>query len=300
VQQVTRSFDAPGVDVDRALRGYALTSNDPTVRRGPRRFVRACLTPVGPGTIHIEHDGAGRVDVTAYGAGAEWLCEAAPGLCGALDDPSSYTPVHPWFREAHRRHPTIRLSKSGLIWQELLMQVIGQRITTDEAAEQWARLVRALGEPAPGPSGLTLPPTPERLGDTAYFELHRFDIERKRAAALLNAARFARQLEAAGDMSPTDAIARICAVPGLGIWSATCVVSLCHGDPDVIVLGDFGIPSMVAWTLAQERRADDARMEELLHRERPHRARAIKLVFAAGSAAPRRAPRPTPTHIGRL
>jgi 3-methyladenine DNA glycosylase/8-oxoguanine DNA glycosylase len=300
VLEASRSFDASGVDIDRALWNYALWPTDPTTRRRPRHFERACLTPSGPGTLHISHDGAGRVDVRAYGDGAEWLCDSAPGLCGADDDPSSYTPSQPWFRDMHRRHPGLRLTRSGLVWQELLVQVLGQRITTDEAAEQWTRLVRAVGEPAPGPSGLRLPPTPQRLSAMGYYEFHRFDIERKRALALQNAARFARQLEAAALMDPQDAIARICAVPGLGPWSATSVVGLCHGDPDVIVLGDFGVPSIVSWTLANERRGDDARMLELLESERPHRARALKLVFAGGSAPPRRAPRPTPSRIGRL
>ena len=46
------------------------------------------------------------------------------------------------------------------------------------------------------------------------------------------------------------------------------------GDPDTVVVGDYGLPALVAWNLAGERTADDARMLELLEPERPHRARA--------------------------
>ena len=60
-------------------------------------------------------------------------------------------------------------------------------------------------------------------------------------------------------------------VPGIGPWTATCLAAQTWGDADTVVLGDDGIPSMVAWLLAGERRADDARMLELLEPFRPHR-----------------------------
>jgi hypothetical protein len=54
---------------------------------------------------------------------------------------------------------------------------------------------------------------------------------------------------------------------------------------------------MVAWNLAGERTADDARMLELLEPERPHRARAMQLILAAGTAPPRRGPRLHPAAV---
>ena len=43
---------------------------------------------------------------------------------------------------------------------------------------------------------------------------------------------------------------------------------------------------MVSWLLAGERRADDARMLELLEPYRPHRYRVVRLAFAAGTRPP--------------
>ena len=42
-------------------------------------------------------------------------------------------------------------------------------------------LVRAWGEPAPGPGGLMLPPEPAALAARAYFEFHPFGVEMRRA-----------------------------------------------------------------------------------------------------------------------
>ena len=48
---------------------------------------------------------------------------------------------------------------------------------------------------------------------------------------------------------------------------------------------------MIAWNLAGERTADDARMLELLADEAPHRARAVQLVLRYGETPPRHGPR---------
>ena len=63
------------------------------------------------------------------------------------------------------------------------------------------------------------------------------------------------------------------------------------GDADALILGDDGIPSLVGWLLARERRVDDARMTELLEPHRPHRYRVVRLAFLSGQRPPRRHPR---------
>jgi 3-methyladenine DNA glycosylase/8-oxoguanine DNA glycosylase len=296
----TRHLRADGVDIGRSLWQYSLWPTDPTSSRQSGRFVRACLTPEGPGTLAISHNQSGDIEVDGFGPGRDWLIESAPGLLGLLDDPSEFRPVHPLIRRIWHEHPGVRLPKSGLIWQELLMQIVGQRISTAEAAQQWTRLVRLLGEPAPGPFGLTLPPTPSALVGTAYWELHRLDIERKRADALTAAARAATALEAAAGMAAGDAIDRICAVRGLGPWSATFTVTLSHGDPDVVVVGDYGMPCLVTWNLSGRSLRDDSVMLELLEPERPQRGRVVQLLFAGASMPPRRAPRQRFSRISRL
>ncbi|CAN5184752.1 hypothetical protein BH24ACT10_BH24ACT10_11650 [soil metagenome] len=69
--------------------------------------------------------------------------------------------------------------------------------------------------------------------------------------------------------------------------------------PDTVIVGDDGIPSRVAWLLAGERRADDARMLELLEPYRPHRYRVVRLAFLHRGQPPRRAPYAGPHDVGR-
>ncbi len=47
------------------------------------------------------------------------------------------------------------------------------------------------------------------------------------------------------------------------------VARVVHGHADTVVVGDYNLASLVAWPLAGERTADDARMLELLEPERP-------------------------------
>lgn len=173
--------------------------------------------------------------------------------------------------------------------------MLQQRVTRGEAAEQWDRLVRALGTPAPGTDGLVLPPAPEAVGRLTYDRLHPLGIERQRADNLIAAARCAYGLHRTRDLNPDTALASLAQVRGVGPWTLACLATVTYGRADTVITGDSGIPSMVSWLLAGERRADDARMTELLEPFRPHRYRVVRLAFASGSRPPRRAPR-APVH----
>ena len=69
------------------------------------------------------------------------------------------------------------------------------------------------------------------------------------------------------------------------------------GDPDAVSVGDFHLPNLVAFALAGEPRADDARMLELLEPWRGERARVVRLLELSGIRAPRYGPRLSPRRI---
>ena len=244
----------------------------------------------------------GVVEAEAWGPGAEWLLDALPRWCGLHDAPDAFDPT-PSARltELWRRSGEWRLAASGVVWQELAMTVLGQRVTTVEAMQSWAKLCRRWGEPAPGPCELLLPPTPAVMGRLAYAELHRFGVERHRAQILIDAARRADRLEEAAAMPIDDALRRLSALPGLGPWTATVTSSITHAHPDVVVLGDYGIPTMVSYALTgRADRVGDDRMLELLEPFTGHRHRVVRLLYNAGITAPRRAPRARNPRIAEL
>jgi 3-methyladenine DNA glycosylase/8-oxoguanine DNA glycosylase len=69
------------------------------------------------------------------------------------------------------------------------------------------------------------------------------------------------------------------------------------GDSDAISIGDYHVPSLVAWALAGERKADDARMLELLEPYRGQRGRVQRLLEVSGIFPERRGPRMAPRDI---
>jgi 3-methyladenine DNA glycosylase/8-oxoguanine DNA glycosylase len=93
------------------------------------------------------------------------------------------------------------------------------------------------------------------------------------------------------DRLPAEAMAGLQSVPGIGRWTAAEVVQRSHGDPDAVSIGDYNLPGVVAYALAGERTADDARMLELLEPYRGQRHRVCLLLTRAGPRAPRHGPR---------
>lgn len=285
------------------LAPFGIHRIDPTHRSGRGLFARAVLTPAGPGTLELRWSGDGGVTAEGWGDGADWLLEAAPRWLGRDDDARSFDPtpnrkmVAMW-----RDHGPVRLGSSGVVWQELLFAIIGQRVTTVDAARNWRAMVRAWGEPAPGPHGLVLPPTPEAIASRSYTEFHRFDIERSRAMTMVAAARLAHRLEEAATMPIDAALARLMHVNGIGPWTATSTLAATAGHPDVVIERDYGLPTYVCWAFTGDarRQTDDERMFELLEPYRPHRWRVVRLLFTAGVSPPRRAPRARNPRISRL
>ena len=70
-------------------------------------------------------------------------------------------------------------------------------------------------------------------------------------------------------------------------------IAICNSQfARAVPVGDFHLPSTVAYALAGEERADDARMLDLLEEFRPHRGRVVQLLNAAHVVAPKYGPRP--------
>jgi 3-methyladenine DNA glycosylase/8-oxoguanine DNA glycosylase len=226
---------------------------------------------------------------------------------GLQDDPSGFDPTpNPRLAAWWRQRPGLRLAGSGVVWQELLFVMLGQRVTTVEAMRSWGRIVSAWGEPAPGPCELQLPPSPGVVAGRTYVDLHRFNVERRRADAILLAARRAARLEEAATMDAVAAYRRLSALPGLGPWTATSVITMSHGDPDTIVLRDYGLPTVVnhAFTGDARRVPPDEGGDELMCRHLApwagHRQRVVRLIVSAGRGPRRRAPRAFNPDIRRL
>lgn len=279
------------VELRATLAPLARGPHDPCLERGPHEVWRATHTPDGPGTEHLRTV-AGGIEVEAFGPGATWLLEQAPALVGVHDNGHEFTPTDAFVAELHRRARGVRLATAGNPVELLVPTILEQKVTSNEAHRAYVRLVRAHGHGAPGPNdGLRLPPTVAELEALPSFAWHTIGVERRRAETVREVCRRAGAIERVAAKGSVAFQRGVTSLPGIGPWTATSVAGLAFGDADAAVVGDFHLPSIVAWNLVGERRADDARMLELLEPFRPHRARAVALIVRAGSHPPRRAPK---------
>lgn len=276
--------------------GQTMTERQGTGAPGP--VWRATRTPEGPASVRIQADGT-VVVATAWGDGAAWALERVPAWVGADDDRAAAAPVleggAPLVRDLWRRHPGLRLGTLSGVVELTLPRIVEQKVPGKSARRSWSGLVRAWGEPAPGPEPLRLAPDPARLAATPYHDFHPFGIERRRAETMIRVCRLAPRIEAAG--TPEEALRLLGTVPGIGPWTVGLVALLALGRPDAVVPGDYHLPHDVTFALAGEPRGDDRRMLELLQPYRGQRGRLVRLIWAAGLTAPRRGPRLSLTDI---
>ncbi|RJL30489.1 DNA-3-methyladenine glycosylase family protein [Bailinhaonella thermotolerans] len=280
------------LDVALTLDPHRHGGGDPTWGSTPDGALwRASLTPCGPGTLRLSvHPSEGRVHGRAWGPGAEWLLETMPALLGAEDDLAGFEPVDGPVREAHRRRPGLRLSRSGRVFEALAPAILEQKVVGREAWRAWRYLVRRYGTPAPGPGpeGLYVVPPPRAWIAIPSWEWHRAGAEAVRARTIITAARVADRLEAAPDSATLDRMLR--SLPGIGVWTSAETRQRALGDPDAVSVGDYHLPSIVGWALTG-RKADDAEMLRLLAPYAGHRHRAARLIALTGARPPARGPR---------
>ncbi|NNE10918.1 MAG: DNA-3-methyladenine glycosylase 2 family protein [Ilumatobacter sp.] len=297
---VWREIDAPR-SLRRTLSIHRHGTGDPTTRLGDGRFVRATLTPDGPGTLLLRWrcDPATNaecgLDAEAWGPGADWLLAGVDRLTGAHDRPVAFADAHPAVERSLRLARHLRVAASGQLYHQLLPTIIGQRITGGEAVRQWARLCYELGEPPPGPPELVatmrLPPAPTALHRRPAWWFHPLGIESARARPLTEVARHADKLWRWTELGVDETAAKLQLLPGVGVWTVGSVLGPVLGDPDAVPVGDYHHPNTVSWALADEPRGDDDRMLELLEPYRGQRGRVLWALTVVAGGAPKFGPR---------
>jgi 3-methyladenine DNA glycosylase/8-oxoguanine DNA glycosylase len=254
---------------------------------------RAGTTPAGAVTLVLRRDSSGVVHASGWGPGAGWALDGLPALLGADDDDSAFVPHHPLVSQIRRRMPGLRLGATHRVWDVLVPAVLEQKVTGVEARRSWRELCWRFGQPAPGPGGLRVPPTPAAVRAIPDWEWHRAGVDQSRRRAVLAAAAVAHRLEAAGVLAGKAGRDLLCKVPGIGIWTAAEVAQRAWADADAVSIGDYHIPSVVGYALVG-RALDDAGMLEILAPYTPQRHRAVRYIEASGFRRPRFGPRFSP------
>ena len=278
------------IDLFPTLQPLRRGPGDPTTRLERNVAWRAARSPEGPFTLRMESTPTG-VDVRAWGPGMEWALEKAPDLVGATDDPAPLEPKHSLVLDLQNRMPGLRFPAWPQVVDILVPTVLEQKVIAHTAKRAYARLVRHFGTHAPGPAGLWLPPEPSTLAELPYYDFHPYGVEKRRAVVIKEICSRAKRLEEAATLPHDRRRRRLEAIHGVGAWTSAEVARIAWADPDAVSVNDFHLPNTVCWALAREPRGTDERMLELLAPYEGQRARVVRLIEAAGIAAPRFGPR---------
>jgi 3-methyladenine DNA glycosylase/8-oxoguanine DNA glycosylase len=297
VPVATRTLPCPE-PIDVSLTFGMLTRGrfDPTSRVDGDSFWRALNSPAGPVTFRVRVEPrAAVVTVDAWGPGQAWVVEHAAGIAGVADAPHEFRPAPGLVAALHRRLRGMRFVRMGCVLDIAVPTILEQRVTSLEARRSWQGLVRRHGTTAPGDPeqmpALLVPPLPSVLANLPDWEWRHLGVEGRRSETVRRVAVAAARLDRAAAVDITTLDRRLRAVNGVGPWTAAHVTHVVSGDADAVPTGDWHLPNHVAFALAREARADDARMLELLEPFRPYRARAWRLIVAGTHAPERRASR---------
>jgi len=256
---------------------------------------RTSNMPSGGVTYRLSAAGRTTVRCLAWGPGAGDLHTSLGDLLGDGDDASTFTPEHPKVQDAHRRHPGLRIPRTGRVFEALVPAILEQKVTGLEAFRAWRVLVRQHGSPAPGPADprMRVPPSPETWRMVPSWDFHRAGVDPRRSQTIVRVARVAAQIEACTSLTLELARSRLMSIPGVGEWTAAEVGHRALGDADALSVGDYHLSAVIGWSLLG-RPIDDAEMVEYLAPWRPHRHRIVRLLEVSGQAVkPRFGPRMT-------
>lgn len=293
------------VDVWRTLSTLRRGPHDPAFRRENSAVLwRTTREPSGPVTVRLEQLDSHRINVRAWGDGAVEHLERLPVLVGGLDDDADFSPRHPVVLDAHRRFPGLRIPATGRVMESLIPAVLEQRVQGVDAFAAWRRLLRAHGDPAPGPVGDTLrvAPTAETWAALPAWAWHEAGVDPQRYRTAQACARLGHQLDRLVTLGDRDRIYRgLLSIAGVGVWTAAEVGGRVLGDADAVPWGDYHLGSLVGTGLVGHRLTEQSDIAAALAPFAPHRLRTLRLLMLSPHVTvERRGPRsPRPDHRRR-
>lgn len=285
-------------------------SADPALRLDTDGLWWCLRTPDGaPATIRLRQQAGpgGEVNAWLWGQGADYFSPRLSGMIGVQDcwadfDAPQFQQSLPVFvRQARQAHPGLRLTATGLLFDQLTTVVLEQKVTHEEARYAWRYLLRKYGEtpPGPAPTGMKLPLTPRQWAHVPSWAWHQARVDGKRSRIVLGLARRAHTIDRIAQQPLSQLRRSIQLLPGVGPWTAAEVLQRTHADPDSVSVGDYHLAHHVVEALTGVR-GDDARMLEVLAPWHGQRHRVVRMIGLSSFRPSRFGPKLTPEdHRGR-
>ena len=207
-------------------------NGDRTVRIARDRAWWTTRTADGAATVGLARSGD-RIDAEAWGPGADMALARIPRLFGPGTHALAGVADARVDRLA-RQHPGIRVLRTGSVFDALVAAILEQKVTGTEAHRASNGLVRAHGEPAPGPpeSACACSPLRRRWRRSRTGPITRSGWNDAAPTSSGRSRLGPAAVEAIVDLPPDAAQARLMAIPGIGPWTAAEVAVPALGDID--------------------------------------------------------------------
>jgi 3-methyladenine DNA glycosylase/8-oxoguanine DNA glycosylase len=242
----------------------------------------ATRTPSGPLTTRLL-PGEGEVGVEAWGDGVEWLAPRLPRLVGA-SDPDDLDDASDLVAALATRFPGFRMAGHGRVADAAVEAICRRGVSGFEAARSWSLMVEAMGDDAPGPGGLRLPPAPRRLASCDPYDLHVLGLEQGRADEVRRVGSHASRLEVDPRDGGAQALAHLAGIAGIGADVVTHARSVALGDADAAPVIDAHHTAAVVRTLWTGSADTGVDLPGLMEPHAPHRGRLVRLIALAAAA----------------
>lgn len=128
----------------------------------------------------------------------------------------------------------IERTVDGDLFSAVVHHIIGQQISTKAQATIWQRMQEALGEVAAETILAAGVPKLQSLGMTFRKAEYITDFAEKVHTGAFD-------LDAVEHMSDEDAIRELCALKGIGVWTAEMILLFCMQRPDIFSYDDLAI-----------------------------------------------------------
>jgi DNA-3-methyladenine glycosylase II len=162
----------------------------------------------------------------------------------------------------------------------LLRSIVGQQLSTKAARAIYLRMLDLFDGP----------PTPEAMLELSEEELRGVGFSRRKVEYVHDLAVHVLdgelEIDRFAELDDEEAIAEICAVRGLGRWTAEVFLLMHLGRPDVIVGGDLGIRKAIMVEDGLEAMPTPKEVEARAERWRPNRSLACLYLWESLHAVP--------------
>ena len=164
----------------------------------------------------------------------------------------------------------------------LVRSIVGQQLSTTAARAIYGRLLGYFGGATPSPEQV-LAAEPEELRAAAGLSRAKVTFLRSLAEHVVAGE---LELDRVAELGDEEIVAELCAVKGIGAWSAHMFLMFQLERPDVLAVGDLGVRRAVERAYGMADLPSPAQLTDLAEPWRPYRTVACRYLWRSLDAAP--------------